>query len=327
MRQRRSVGRRLVLATALALPALQAGAAEDWPARPVRLVIPYSAGGPTDVIGRLLADRLSQRLPQRVVVENRTGAGGNIGASTVAHAAGDGHTLLFTNIAHAVNRALYTHLDYDPAADLTPVTIVAESPMVLLVPAARPWRTLAEFVAAVRAAPGRYSYGTSGGGGALQLVSLLLLRAAGLAMQEVPYRGSGPAALDLAAARLDMLYDAGATAFPLTRGGEARALAVSTATRSAVAPEVPSVAEAGFPEAVFSVWQAVFAPAATPAPVIAAIGAACRATLAEALVRARLAELGAERVVGNTPEEAARHVQAEMARWPGILREAGVQPQ
>ena len=170
--------RRPLLGAALALPALRAPSAqEDWPNRTIRMVMPFAAGGPTDLIARLIADRLSQRLPQRVVVENRTGAGGTIGASVVAKAPGDGHTLLFTNISHAVNRALYAQLDYDPAKDLTPLTIVAESPMVVLVPNQRPWKTLTEFVAAVRASPGRYTYGTSGGGGALQLVSLLLLRA------------------------------------------------------------------------------------------------------------------------------------------------------
>lgn len=323
--------RRLLLAAGLAAPALLSGrtvrAQADWPNRPVRMVLPYSAGGPTDVIGRLVADRLSQRLPQRVVVENRTGAGGNIGASFTAKAPGDGYTLLFTNIGHAVNRALYAQLDYDPAKDLTPVTILAESPMVLLVPTSAPWKTLGEFVAAVRAAPGKYTYGTSGGGGALQLVSLLLLREAGLQMTEVPYRGSGPAALDLAAGNLDMLYDAGLTAFAQAKAGQARALCVSTAQRSPVMPDVPSVAEQGYPGAVFSVWQAIFAPSSTPAPLVERIQREVAAVLAEPTVRSRLAELGAEKLIGNTPAEARAYVDAEMARWEKILREAGIKPQ
>jgi tripartite-type tricarboxylate transporter receptor subunit TctC len=182
---RSSLSRRALLggiaamAAPLAAPgSARAQAAANWPDRPVRMILPYAPGGPTDVIARLLCDTLSQRLPQRLVVENRTGAGGNIGASAVAKSRPDGTTFLFTNTGHAVNRALYARLDYDPAKDLVPVTIVAESPMVLLVPNSSPARTVAEFVARVRARPGEYSYGSTGTGGALQLVSLLLTKAA-----------------------------------------------------------------------------------------------------------------------------------------------------
>jgi tripartite-type tricarboxylate transporter receptor subunit TctC len=291
------------------------------------MILPYAPGGPTDVIARLVCDTLSQRLPQRVVVENRTGAGGNIGASAVAKARPDGATFLFTNTGHAVNRALYARLDYDPAKDLAPVTIVAEGPMVLLVPNSSPAKTLAEFVERVRAKPGEYSYGSTGTGGALQLVSLLFAKAAGLRMEEVPYRGSAPAAQDLVAGRVEMLYDAGVTGFPLATSGQARALAVSSAQRSAVMPDVPTVAEAGFPEATFSVWQAVFAPSGTPAPILDKLRQEIAAILAEGSLRARLTELGAERIVVNTPAEARAYVDAEMARWERVLREAGVRPQ
>ena len=321
--------RRLVLAAtaALAVPLRHVRAQAEWPGRTIRMVMPFAAGGPTDLIARLIADRLSQRLGQRVVVENRSGAGGTIGSAMVAKAPGDGHTWLFTNISHAVNKALYAQLDYDPPNDLTPLTIVAESPMVLLVPNGRPWRTLGEFVAAVRAAPGRYTYASAGGGGALQLVSLLLTRAAGLQMQEVSYRGSAPAVLDLAAGTLDMLYDAGPTGFPIARAGQARALAVSAAQRSPAMPDLPTVVEAGFPEAVFSVWQVILVPSTTPAPLQARIGAELHAVLAEEGLRNRLTELGAERVLGTTPAEAQRYVAAEMLRWEGILRAAGVRAQ
>lgn len=313
---------------ALAAPAVvRAQPGATWPNQPIRMVLPYAPGGPTDVIARLVCDTLSQRLPQRVVVENRTGAGGNIGASAVAKARPDGATFLFTNTGHAVNRALYARLDYDPAKDLAPVTIVAEGPMVLLVPNGSPAKTLAEFVERVRAKPGEYSYGSTGTGGALQLVSLLFAKAAGLRMEEVPYRGSAPAAQDLVAGRVEMLYDAGVTGFPLATSGQARALAVSSAQRSAVMPEVPTVAEAGFPEATFSVWQAVLAPSGTPAPILERLQQEIAAVLAEGSLRARLTELGAERIVANTPAEARAYVDAEMARWERVLREAGVRPQ
>lgn len=313
----------------LAVPALltlprAASAQEAWPARPVRMVIPYAAGGATDVIGRLVADRLSARLPQRVVVENRTGAGGSIGASNIAKSPADGHHLLFHNIGHAVTKPLYPQLDYDPDADLKAVTIVAESPMVLLVPPNSPHRSVADLVAFARANPERLTYGSTGGGGALQLVALLFLRAAGIRMTEVPYRGGAPAALDLANGSLDMLYDAGLTGFGLAQGGRARALAVSGPSRSPVMPDVPTMAELGFPDATFMVWQAILAPAATPAPLMARIQQEVAAVLAEPAARTRLAELGAERLVGNTPDDAQRFVAAEMAKWAVILREAGV---
>jgi tripartite-type tricarboxylate transporter receptor subunit TctC len=315
-------------AAALAAPGvLRAQPSETWPNQPVRMILPYAPGGPTDVIARLVCGTLSPRLPQRFVVENRTGAGGNIGASAVAKARPDGGTFLFTNTGHAVNRALYARLDYDPGKDLTPVTIVAEGPMVLLVPNSSPAKTLAEFVQRVRAKPGEYSYGSTGTGGALQLVSLLFAKAAGLRMEEVPYRGSAPAAQDLVAGRVEMLYDAGVTGFPLATSGQARALAVSSAQRSAVMPDVPTVAEAGFPEATFSVWQGVLAPAGTPAPILEKLRQEIAAVLAEGSLRTRLTELGAERIVTNTPAEARAYVDAEMARWERVLREAGVRPQ
>ncbi|MBP0495430.1 Bug family tripartite tricarboxylate transporter substrate binding protein [Pararoseomonas indoligenes] len=326
--------RRVALATALgaasawALPrSASAQARGDWPSQPVRMILPYAAGGPTDVIARLLCDTLSQRLPQRIVVENRTGAGGNIGASVVAKSRPDGTTFLFSNTGHAVNRALYANLDYDPAKDLTPVSIVAEGPMVLLVPNSSPARTLAEFVERVCARPGEYSYGSTGTGGALQLVSLLFTKAAGLKMEEVPYRGSAPAAQDLIAGRVEMLYDAGVTAFPLAQSGQARALAVSSARRSAVMPDVPTIGEAGYSDATFSVWQGVLAPAGTPAPILERLRAEIVAVLNEGSLRSRLTELGAERIVANTPAEAKAYVEAEMARWENVLREAGVRPQ
>ena len=315
------------LAALLAMPRLARAQTVEWPSRPVRMIMPYAAGGPTDVVARLICDTLSQRLPQRFVVENRTGAGGNIGAAAAAKAAPDGTTFLFTNTGHAVNTSLYSKLDYDPRTDLIPVTIVAESPMVLLVPNGSPARTLAEFVERVRLEPGAYSYGSTGTGGALQLVSLLLTRAAGLRMEEVPYRGSAPAAQDLIAGRLAMLYDAGVTGFPLAQGGQARALAVSSAARSAVMPAVPTVAEAGFPAATFSVWQGILAPAGTSQAIVERMQREVAAILAGGALRQRLVELGAERILASTPAEARRYVDTEIDRWATVLREAGVQPQ
>ena len=319
--------RRHLLAAPFALPALARAQEAPWPNRPVKVVMPYAAGGPTDVICRLVCDRLSQRLPNRFVVENRTGAGGNIGASMASKSAGDGYTFLFSNIGLTVVRALYASLDYDPRRDLKPVTIVAESPMVLLVPPNAPWRTLAEFVADARANPGKFSYVSSGGGGALQLVTLLFLKAAGVRLEEIAYRGSAPAVPDLAAGTVHMMIDAGATGFPLAQNGQARALAVTSPQRSLVMPGVPTMAESGLPDASFGVWQAFFAPGGTPDALVARMQQEIAAVLAEPAVRTRLGEMGAERIIGNAPAEAAAFVAAEFTRWEALLREAGVKPQ
>lgn len=296
----------------------------EWPTRPVRVLVIASAGGPTDLVARLISDGLSRRMPQRFVVENRTGAGGNIAASAVAHAT-DGHTLLFTNTSHSVNRALYSKLDYDPVKDLTPVTVVAESPMVLMVPPGSPFRTVQDLVSRARAE--RLRYASAGNGGALQLVSLLFLHAAGLKMEEVAYRGSAPAVLDLAAGRIDMLYDAGITGFASVQGGQARALAVSAAQRSPVMPDVPTIAEAGFPGATFSVWQVMMAPSDMPEATRRALQAQVAAVLGDEATRNQLRTLGVDRIVGNTPEEARQYVSHEIVRWEGILKEAGIEPQ
>ena len=324
---RRALAAPLVISLAPHLANLARAQAPEWPSQPIRMIMPYAAGGPTDVIARLLADALSQRLSQRVLVENRTGAGGNIGAASVARAAPDGHTFLFTNTGHSVNRALYARLDYEPATDLVPVTIVAESPMALLVPNASPDRTVADFVARLRAAPDRLTYASAGAGGALQLVSLLFQRAAGVRMTEVSYRGSAPAMQDLVAGRLDMLFDAGISAFPVALSGQARALCVSGATRSPVMPDVPTIAEAGFPAGTFSVWQVVLAPARTPPEILERMQREIAVILGDGPLRARLIEMGAERILANDPAEARRYVDAEMTRWAAVLREAGVQPQ
>lgn len=310
------------LALGLASPAF--AQAPDWPTRPVRVLVIASAGGPTDLVARLVSDGLSRRMPQRFVVENRTGAGGNIAASAVAHAT-DGHTLLFTNTSHAVNRALYSKLDYDPVKDLTPVTVVAESPMVMMVPPNAPSRTVQDLVARARAE--RLRYASAGNGGALQLVSLLFLHAAGIKMDEIAYRGSAPAVLDLAAGRIDMLYDAGITGFASVQGGQARALAVSAAQRSPVMPDVPTIAEAGFPAATFSVWQVIMAPSSMPEAAQTLLQQQVAAVLGEEATRKQLQTLGVDRIVGDTPEEARHYVSREITRWEGILKAAGIEPQ
>jgi len=226
-----------------------------------------------------------------------------------------------------INPHLYAQLGFNPLNDLTPIGMAFATDHVLVVNSQVAAQTAQELLALLRARPGQLSYGSGGNGSSTHTVVELFKQVALVDIQHVPYRGSAPAAQDLAAGRLDMLYDAGATAFPLAQGGLARALAVSGPRRSAVMPDVPTIGEAGFPQATFMVWQALLAPRGTPPEVVAALHAALRAVLAEGRLRARLTELGAEGIPASPPEEAAAFVRAEMARWQAVLCAANIQPQ
>ena len=296
---------RLALLTVLALALAFPAAALAYPERPIRMIVGAAPGGSNDLVARLLAEALTARLPHPVVVENRSGAAGMIGVETVARAAPDGHTVLLTNTAHAGLRIFVPNVAVDPHASLAAVTVVAESPMVMLVANTFPAADVRGFVDVVRAAPGRYDYGSTGSGGTLRMGALLFLRATGLRMNEVPYRGGGPAQLDLAAGRIAMLFDVGVTSFQAALGGLARAFAVTSAQRSPAAPDVPTLREVGI-DAVMTVWQAVMAPAATPRPVRERLQAAIAEALATPALRGRFAELGADRVLGALASRKAR---------------------
>lgn len=309
----------------VALLALCAGAAPAlaWPERPVRVNVGAAAGGSNDLVARLVAEALTARLPHPVLVENRSGAAGMIGLEAVARSAPDGHTLLLVNTANAGLRVFVPNAAIDPHASMATVTVIAESPMVMLVANSFPASDLRGFVEAVRAAPGRWDYGSTGGGGTLRMGAVLFLRATGLAMNEVPYRGGGPAQLDLAAGRIAMLFDVGVTSFQTARGGLARAFAVTSAQRSLAAPDVPTLKEMGI-DAEMTVWQAILAPAATPLPLRQEIQAAIARVLAEPALRSRFAELGADRILGLPVAESEAYVAAENARWEAILKAAAL---
>jgi tripartite-type tricarboxylate transporter receptor subunit TctC len=313
--------RRLVLlaAAAAVLPA-PASSAQAFPERPVRIVVPYAAGGATDVAARLLAEALTAALPQPVVVENRSGAAGMVGAEAVARSPPDGHTLLLNNTSHAALRVVAPNPGLDPHRALVPVTVISEMPMVMLVANNHPARDGREFLAMVRAEPGRFDYGSTGGGGTLGMAALLLTTTAGLRMNEIPYRGGAPATLDLAAGRIAMVFDAAVTGLQTARGGQARAFAVTGARRSPAAPEVPTWREIGV-EAEMQLWQALFVPAATPAPVRAALHAAVARVQADPSLGRRWAELGVDRAMALPPAESQVYVAAEVARWERVLGE------
>ena len=311
----------LAMAALLGLAALPAAAQEQWPSRPVRLVVPYAPGGGTDVVARVLAQTMSNQLPHAVVVENRTGAGGGIGAEAVARSAPDAHTFLFTNNGYSVLRMLAPNPNLDYYTALTPITIVSEAPMIMMLANSVPATNLQEFLALVRANPGRYDSGSTGTGGTNGLTALMFLQAANVNINEIPYRGGAPATLDLAAGRIAMLFDASSTALATTRGGQARAIAVSTAQRSPAAPDLPTLMEAGVP-ASMSIWNAILVPSATPAAQRDALHAALLRAFENAELRAKFTEFGMDRIPATSQAEATRFIASEVERWEAVMRRA-----
>lgn len=298
--------------------------APAWPTQPVRLVVPFAAGGPTDIPARLFADELSKILPQRVIVENRTGAGVIVGSDAVAKAPKDGQTLLYTTVAHSVLRPLFPRLPFDPVADFTPVSLIGVIPMVITVNKDFPARTLQELVDRIRAEPGKYDYASSGNGGALHLATELLLRRNNLRANHVPYRGTAAAMPDVLNGSVPIIIDVATTCLPFVQRGETRALAVMDEQRLPQLPDVPTTAEAGFPDLLAYTWHMVMAPSGTPAPIVDAAAAAFGKVAAEPGVRQRLGDLAMRVVDNNSPAYAATWLEAERTKWETIIQEAGI---
>jgi tripartite-type tricarboxylate transporter receptor subunit TctC len=314
----------LAAATALtpgmiARPAL----AQAWPSRHVRLIVPFVPAGATDVIARMVGNRLSEVWGQQVVVENRAGAGANIGAQVVAQSDPDGYTLYITSVPHATNRFLYPSLSYDPVADFAPVTLICLQPNIMVVPNSSPAKSVMEFVAYAKANRGKLSYGSGGLGTSVHLSGELFKRMTGIEMTHVPYRGAAPALQDVMAGRIDLIFDNVTAALPQVKGGNARGLAVTTAKRVAAVPELPTIAEAGVPGFDVSSWFAFFVPAKTPQPIVERMHKDIVAALAHPPVKERLEQLGAA-LVGSTPDELARHLKSEMDKWGPVIREARI---
>jgi tripartite-type tricarboxylate transporter receptor subunit TctC len=315
---------------ALALPALAPGLAaaqmaSDWPSQPVRMIVPFAAGGATDVPARIMAEEMSRTLPNRIVVENRTGSGIIVGTDLVAKAPKDGLTILYTTIGHAVVRALFDRVPFDPVGDFIPVAMVGQIPMIMLINANFPARDLREFMAVIRANPGRYDYASSGNGGAVHLASELFLHmAGGLKMNHIAFRGSSAATPDVLAGRIPMLMDVAAGAIPLMQRPELRALAISTRERSPVAPQLPTFIEQGVPGYEAYTWHMVLVPSGTPAPIVRAINASVNRALGVAAIRSKLQDLVMQTMEGSTPESTAEFLRVEMAKWEPIIRAANI---
>lgn len=301
------------------LLALIPGPAMAQPARSIRVVVPFGAGGIIDVVARILAEPMGRALGQTMVVENQPGAGSVIGARTVARAAPDGATLLLSGAAHAVIPVLYPDAGVDPVADFAPIALLGQQPFVLAVHPSNPARDAAGFLDWLRARPGRATFATTGIGAASHLAGELLKKLAGVDFEVVPYRGTPQAVTDLVAGRVDFMLDSQTLLAPLAAAGQIRALAVTTAARSAMLPELPALGEVGVAGYDASSWQALYAPAATPAAELARLRAAAQVALADPGLQRRYAEVGVQPVQADL----ARFIAAEQARWLPILRETG----
>lgn len=322
---RQPLSRRAALAL-LAAPALVPGAAgaQAWPARPLRVIVPFAPGGATDLIARLIADNLAGPLGQQVVVENRAGAFGIIGADAVAKAAPDGHTLLAGSPGPmAVNPYVYRTLPYDPARDLVGVSMVATIPYVMVVPATLPVSSVQDFVALARARPGSMNFATSGMASRLT-VEMFRALAGGLELEMVQYRGGAPARTDLLAGRIQLVIEQAPSFLEDFRSGRLRALAVGTTRRFSLLPEVPTMQEAGVPGYEASAWLGYAAPTGTPAEIRRRLAAEIDRILAMPAIRERLLSWGAE-PVGGTPEDMDRMLVADRHRWSEAVRLAGIE--
>ena len=324
-RQMMGMAAATALAPSLVASPVRGQGAASWPARPIRLIVPYAPGGPTDAVARLIGDQLSKSWNQQVVIENKGGAGTNIGADLVAKADPDGYTMLIGSGALAINRNLYRTLSYDAVADFAPVVHICGFSFFMLVPVSSPARTVQEFIALAKERKGKMSYASPGTGSPPHLGGELLKHLTGIEMTHVPYRGGGPAYTDLIAGRVDMMFASG-VAIEQVNAGKLRALAFSSTVRSTALPEVPTVAEAGVPGFEVSSWYGFFVPAKTPPAIVANINAATLKTLAEPNVRARLDQLGYA-IGGSTPGELAALLNAEIDKWAPIIKAAVIEPQ
>jgi tripartite-type tricarboxylate transporter receptor subunit TctC len=299
--------------------------APAWPVGPVRKVVPFAAGGPTDVPARLLADQMSNFLPHRMVVENRTGSGVVIGTDAVAKAARDGQTILYTTVGHAYLPGLFDRLPFDPVADFTPAAFIGQIPQILMVHKDFPAQTLPDLIRLLRENPGKYDYASSGNGGAVHLATELFLHAAGgLRVNHIPYRGSSAALPDVLSGRVPMIFDIAASALPYVRSNQLRALGISTKERSPLAPEIPTMIEQGVAGYEAYTWHMVMARSGTPPAIIQQVNQAVNRAVNVAAVKERLLSFTMQVVSDSTPESAAAYLRSEMAVWEPLVRAAGI---
>ncbi|PUE34517.1 MFS transporter [Limnohabitans sp. Jir72] len=315
-------------ALALSLIGVSAGAQTPWPTKPVKILVPFTPGGTTDILARAVAPELSKAFGQQFVVENKGGAGGNLGTEIVAKSPGDGYTLLMGTVGtHGINKALYPKLPYDPFKDFAPITLVAGVPNVMVVnvdkAAANKINNVNDFIKYAKANPGKLNMASSGNGTSIHLAGELFKSKTGIFMAHIPYRGSGPALLDLAAGNMDVMFDNLPSAMQLIKGGKIKALAVTSAQRSAALPDVPTVEEAaGLKGFEASSWFGLLAPAGTPPDVVSRIQQEVAKSLATPAMKERLATLGAI-PSGNTPAQFTALIDSEHKKWAEVVKASG----
>ncbi len=323
MTSRMNFTRRFAMAAALlALGAIGDAGAADYPTRPVRWIVPYPAGGATDIVARIIGQALSERLGQTFVIENKPGAGNNIGTEAVVHAAPDGYTVLLVNPANAINATLYPKLSFNFIRDMLPVAGFMRVPNVMEVNPAVPANTVAEFIAYAKANPGKVNWATSGNGTSVHLSGELFKMMTGVNMTHVPYRGSAPALTDMISGQVQVMFDNMPPSLPHIRAGKLRALGVTTAQRSAALPDVPTVAET-VPGYEASAFFGMAVPKGTPADVIEKLNKEINAALADPKIQARLAELGGMLIPG-TPADFGKVVADETDKWAKVIKAGGV---
>jgi tripartite-type tricarboxylate transporter receptor subunit TctC len=309
----------------LSLAILSAGAAaqDAWPSRPLRFILPFPPGGGTDILGRLIAERLSASLGQPVVTENRGGAGGNVGAEAAAHSAPDGYTILLAAPSLAISRTLYSKLNYDPVKDLTPISLVASVPNVMVTHPSVPARTLKEFIALAKARPGAMNFGSGGSGTSNHLAGELFNLAAGVKLVHVPYKGVNLAMQGVLAGEVQLVFIGIPVPAPHIKAGRLTALAVLAPKRSPILPEVPTAAEAGLGEFDVTTWYGILAPAGTPRPIVTRLNAELVRIMHSPDLQERLAALATDPMT-STPEEFAAYLDREIAKWGDVVRKAGL---
>ena len=309
-----------LFAALLLLPCL--ALAQSYPARPVRIVVPFPPGGATDVMARVVAQKLNESWPQQAVVENKPGASGTLGSDLVAKSAPDGYTLLLQGTQHSINLSLYKQLPYDTLRDFAPVAYIAAAPFLLVVHPSVPANSVAELIAYIKARPGGANYGSSGVGGAAHLAGEIFKTSAGVQLTHIPYKGAAPAMADLLGGQVPMVFDPIPTSLTQVRSGRIKALAITSARRSALMPELPTVAESGLPGFDVAAWFGLYAPAATPKDIVAKLNADVNRVLQLPEVKEKFAALGAESLP-MTPDQFALHLRAEIARFARAIRESG----
>jgi len=311
-----------LLLVALAMANVYPALAETWPTRPIRFIVPFAPGGGGDVVGRIIGQRMSDQLGKPLVIDNRAGGGGTLGCELAAKAAPDGYTLLLGNVGPiAVGPALYPKLAYDPVRDFAPVTMIASFPNLLVANPGLPFKTVPELVAYAKSRPGTLNFASAGAGTSTHLAGELFKSVAGIDVVHVPYKGGAAAMTDIIAGQVAYYFGTMPSSMPLAKAGKLRALAVTSLTRSPAAPEVPTIAESGYPKFETAAWYGLMFPTGTPREIVARTNAATMVVLALPDIRERLVHEGSE-PLGSTPAQFGAYIKAEIAKWSGVVKAA-----